>query len=135
MGTNFYFMGEHVGKQSAAGLYCWNCHETLCKDGKDGIHKGKSEWHEACPKCGLMPKSWKEREPMKGISTVCSFTWAMEPEVFQKKLKSWNRFRFLWKLGIFENPLKDEYGGQIENFSEVLKYAPIQFRAIGESFS
>ena len=41
MGTNYYLKGHrgddnpkyHIGKRSAAGLYCWDCHITLCKGG------------------------------------------------------------------------------------------------------
>lgn len=50
MGTNFYLAGwqkladsdddpaVHVGKRSAAGLYCWDCGVTLCKAGIQGVH-------------------------------------------------------------------------------------------------
>lgn len=53
MGTNYYARGYrriadmdpqyHIGKRSAAGLYCWDCGKTLCKDGESGIHFDKSE--------------------------------------------------------------------------------------------
>ena len=43
MGTNFYLgkyvyetkYENHIGKRSAAGLYCWDCDETLIIGGKD----------------------------------------------------------------------------------------------------
>lgn len=41
MGTNFYFNGQHVGKRSAAGWYCWDCHKTLCADGEEFVHYTK----------------------------------------------------------------------------------------------
>jgi hypothetical protein len=42
----------HIGKRSAAGLYCYDCDETLCSAGKDRIHYGDGDWYDACPKCG-----------------------------------------------------------------------------------
>lgn len=49
MGTNFYLKGHrgdddpkyHIGKRSAAGLYCWDCRITLCKGGESAIHRGQ----------------------------------------------------------------------------------------------
>lgn len=84
MGTNFYTIDItknekidhmdpefHIGKRSAAGLYCWDCDITLCKDGKEfvhhvkkGIKNGKTVpldsidiyGMEICPTCGLQLK-------------------------------------------------------------------------------
>ena len=102
MGTNFYWhvdlgqlpTGEavridrddpnvHIGKRSAAGMYCWDCDVTLCKEGKDGVHKGsdigfshgidayleasKRRWHECCPNCG---RSRQVSEGMSGAVAV-----------------------------------------------------------------
>jgi len=86
MGTNFYWkrlprefekyglhveqcVGDckilwHIGKRSAAGLYCHECGTTLNKHGTDHVHNCKySEWYEVCPICG------KEGTP------ICSFRW------------------------------------------------------------
>lgn len=53
MGCNFYTLkDEHIGKRSAAGLYCWDCGITLCKDREAGNHLSESKWFEACHKCG-----------------------------------------------------------------------------------
>ena len=80
MGTNFYWIDNpdkleedsieiHIGKRSAAGLYCWDCKQTLCKDGEKEVHSGgkrnssfsalpplfrrdEAKWYSACPKCG-----------------------------------------------------------------------------------
>lgn len=96
MGTNFYIFNserQHIGKRSAAGLYCWDCMTTLCKDGETGIHTGKSEWHDKCPSCGkvYIPEPLeqssagvelgfaKTQSPHNGVTTVASFTWAMKP--------------------------------------------------------
>ena len=38
MGTNFYTTkGVHIGKRSAAGMYCWHCRTTLCEQGEEGV--------------------------------------------------------------------------------------------------
>lgn len=93
MGTNFYFKRSlldlpedtdsddpriHIGKRSAAGLYCWDCDETLHKEGRERIHYSVPEhyWpngrvntmdlhamvrasenvtYKCCPKCGQAP--------------------------------------------------------------------------------
>ncbi len=89
MGTNFYLHGYrsfsnmdptfHIGKRSAAGLYCWDCRLTLCKWGEGQIHTAKvvlppdaptrgleslaahfkadreQNWHATCPRCGAAP--------------------------------------------------------------------------------
>ena len=68
MGTNFYEFkdgveGRHIGKRSAAGLYCHDCGVTLCAraydrwekkevEGEEAVHQGDSFWYDACPKCG-----------------------------------------------------------------------------------
>ena len=49
MGTNFYLIGIpegeddsdprwHIGKRSAAGMYCFDCGVTLCEQGEEFIH-------------------------------------------------------------------------------------------------
>ena len=87
MGTNFYInngtdhtprSGQHIGKRSAAGQYCWDCHMTLCKGGPGNVHYGTvlerereevepdtwcprchrdivTGWFDACPICGKKP--------------------------------------------------------------------------------
>ena len=52
MGTNYYVKtddGEvHIGKRSAAGWYCWDCRQTLCKG---RVHYGDG-YFDRCPICG-----------------------------------------------------------------------------------
>lgn len=146
MGTNFYLMSHrdedhpdfHIGKRSAAGLYCWDCNVTLCKDGEYGIHKSTSNFFSKCPKCGksfdgksleegsvavelgfAQPYEKKER---KGVKPVSSFTWAMLPEKLKRKRK-----------------VVDEYGRVYtkKQFQEiVLDNCPITFfESIGKWFS
>ena len=135
MGTNFYSLhkGEHIGKRSAAGLYCWDCKITLCKDGDAGVHYDK-EWHDACPKCGQKPKkegldtssvglelgfNKKTQVIKKGVSSCSSFTWAID---FDKSM-------ILFVV--------DEYGKKYtrKQFLKMLDYAPIRyFNMIGKDF-
>lgn len=134
MGTNFYgYGGKHIGKRSAAGLYCWDCGTTLCVSGNNGVHKDESYWYEACPKCGKKPieenlasgAAGRElgfnKTPFSrgsGVSSCSSFTWAIDPEKFKG--------------------IKDEYGRKYtrEEFDKMLEECPIQyFDMIGEEFS
>jgi hypothetical protein len=146
MGTNFYLRsGEHVGKRSAAGMYCWECGVTLCKNGEEGIHYGCRQeghsafcdchWHKECPVCGAKQKKEKlenstggrelgfnKNKPGKknGVQSCCSFTWAIEKD----KIK--NRFVF-----------KDEYGRSFsrDEFKKILEECPVQFyNLIGVEF-
>jgi hypothetical protein len=121
MGTNFYLRGwtydeetrqytelrryssqvpsdegprTHIGKRSAAGLYCWDCNETLVIGGKDAIHTDAG-MYKKCPKCGKAPGEKspftegaaavelgfakpRVRRPV-GVQSCASFTWA-QPE-------------------------------------------------------
>ncbi len=122
MGTNFYWLepapkchacgapqgepreGEHVGKRSAAGLYCWDCDETLCPEGKARIHysTGASSWHKTCPKCGKAPaqetlqnsscgvelgfaRPRAEGERPRSVSSTASFSWAAQPQQVRQR--------------------------------------------------
>ena len=56
----------HIGKRSAAGLYCYYCGTTLCKNGADFIHtvcEPYEEWYKVCPICG------------KEGTYICTFRW------------------------------------------------------------
>jgi len=98
MGTNFYdaVTGRHLGKRAAAGLYCWDCRVTLCREGESRIHTTPSQtgWYAACPSCGRAPE--EERlvdsaagcelgfkstmpQPEYGVIGCASFSWAVEP--------------------------------------------------------
>jgi hypothetical protein len=56
----------HIGKRSAAGLYCHDCGITLNKYGTDYVHDSMyDDWYEVCPICGR-----------KG-TPICSFRWTM----------------------------------------------------------
>ncbi len=144
MGTNFYFVdrdgeGQHIGKRSAAGPYCWDCKLTLCQGGNEGVHFGKSEWDERCPQCGKgkaeesLQQSSAGRElgfnkakpqAKTGVRSCSSFAWAVDP------------------LAIFDadhrGGIVDEYGHcyTMRKFMETLNECPIRFYdAIGQDFS
>lgn len=145
MGTNFYVRGwksanamdpkYHIGKRSAAGLYCWDCGLTLCKGGEAKVHYD-SEWYKQCPQCGKKPKNegiahsaagrelgFNSEAPRRktGVSSCCSFNWVMEPGQFlDRKVTVWN-----------------EYGDNfsMDEFKAILEECPIQYKSIGEWFS
>ena len=163
MGTNFYIRGHkndysqdyHIGKRSAAGPYCWDCKQTLCKSGETGIHYDKSGWYATCPKCGkkydneAIESSSVGRElgfnksdpaPKSGVSSCSSFSWAMSEHYFDE-----------WK----SNPpqkcshcnasysdltkwIENEYGDlfTLIEFEAILSECPIHyFHSVGEEFS
>jgi len=139
MGTNFYTLsGKHVGKRSAAGLYCWDCNVTLCRVGNKGVHFSKNELHDKCPKCGKkvifedFSNSSAGRElgfnnskpkVKSGVASCSSFNWAMDPEKFKDlKIKY----------------IKDEYKRKytLKEFDGVLEECPIQYtHSVGQEFS
>ncbi|MFH1742389.1 MAG: hypothetical protein ABIH23_25580 [bacterium] len=145
MGTNFYFGDAerferiHIGKRSAAGLYCWDCGITLCKRGDSGIHTGISKWHKKCPKCGkekveeTLDSSSAGRElgfnktapgPKVGVASCCSFSWAISTESFDELVE--------------RHVIIDEYlcCYTREEFQAVLSECPVQFfDSIGTEFS
>lgn len=170
MGTNFYFRGHrhgyshHIGKRSAAGMYCWDCGVTLNKKGNDGIHYGCTNrshpqfcncgWYDVCPKCGKSPNKegldnsaggrelgFNKSTPQKkeGVASCCSFTWAKPPQGLKLELEGDQmcpccRREYEDKDKVIEN----EYGDLFtwDEFLEVLKECPVQyFNSIGEEFS
>lgn len=117
MGTNFYLNKEHVGKRSAAGLYCWDCRLTLCRSGESMVHfGGNRDFFLSCPKCGVKPKT-----------TCCSFSWAMKEDDMNRRLARSRK----------PKPIIDEYENEytIEEFGKVLDECPIRyFHSIGMEF-
>ena len=150
MGTNFYltryyykyndeYQG-HIGKRSAAGLYCWDCNITLCMSGNNGIHYSHSGFFDKCPKCGQAPSDEKLQESSsgmelgfvnkhkivekKGVRGCSSFTWAKHPDEVKK-----SKVRYVY----------DEYGERFtkkEFLNMIEKSCPVQFfHSIGQCFS
>lgn len=160
MGTNFYKRGyrysdnpeKHIGKRSAAGMYCWDCGLTLCAEGEAAAHFGRAKWHSACPKChasavqeslndGAVGRElgFNKSAPKRksGVSSACSFTWAMllEQRVFGTEPNC------PCCQQVFNDPekvIEDEYGNlyTLEEFAAVLDECPIQYgHEIGRCFS
>jgi len=151
MGCNFYTLrGKHIGKRSAAGLYCWDCGVPLNREGESGVHKSHADncTHKGllsnycclslkkCPKCGNKPKKEDfsnsavgrelgfNKEPFAkktGVASCSSFSWAMRPTRAKKLLF-----------------VKDEYGRKYSGktfIEEILAECPIQFYdLIGQEF-
>lgn len=86
----------HIGKRSAAGLYCWECETTLCQQGPSGIHQAGSTWLKTCPKCGRTVDS---DSPSPVVHGSTSFTWAQQPDIVRIHC---NKHR--------GNIIEDEYG-------------------------
>ena len=151
MGTNFYIdtnRGRHIGKRSAAGLYCWDCKTTLHMDGIKGVHSGRDlAWRKTCPFCGKakteqgleqstvglelgFASPYKEKD-RKGVTTVSSFTWAMS---FIDLIKEFCESMEARKSFTIE----DEYGSSYsfaDFMKQVIQNCPIEFESIGEEFS
>lgn len=140
MGTNFYRMdGTHIGKRSAAGMYCFDCNVTLCAGGPNAVHEGRSNWHEQCPQCGKkwIPDKLDEssaglelgfnKNPVnanEGIKSCSSFTWAINKDSFYKN----------WWI----RKVVDEYGRKYtkKEFIEMLDSYPLHFfHLVGRDFS
>jgi hypothetical protein len=170
MGTNFYIRGHrhsyshHLGKRSAAGMYCWDCGITLNKKGNEDIHQGcrnrshpqfcNCGWYDACPVCGEKPEKeslsegsagrelgFNKSAPGKktGVASCSSFTWAMAPEKIPLELKDNDscpccRREYEDKDKVIEN----EYGDLFtwDEFMAVLDECPVKYtNSIGENFS
>lgn len=139
MGTNYYVgtqcehRGQHIGKRSAAGAYCWDCGISLSKSGNP--HDGAGML-DACPRCGqagaeeTLETSAAGRElgfntepPQRksGVRSCSSFSWAVEPGYLE---------------GVDE--IENEYGRHYTRteFLALLEECPIQFtHSIGLEFS
>ena len=164
MGTNFYWgkISEvigirleaelkgitsremHIGKRSAAGLYCWDCNTTLCKRGPMSIHGATQDWHDACPKCGkksefsmVLPTasavelgfSGPRKFRPKGVASCSSFSYGIQPEIVKR----------ICSINLDSPTVEDEYGRKLtgKEFLEMLEMnCPIIFTDnIGRTFS
>lgn len=106
----------HIGKRSAAGLFCWDCDRTLCPGGKAGIHMGGNHpWPDACPQCGAKnnpegvaagPGALElgfappRDERPKGVRGTSSFSWAQNPDTVRRACEA----------HMDESVVIDEYG-------------------------
>lgn len=164
LGTNFYlkhincedYMDPewHIGRRSAAGLYCWDCMMSLFNGPIDRLHWGDEEYsmHKTCPQCGKEPidegldsgsaavelgfaKPYKENEQF-GVKSCSSFTWAMHKVMMEAKILLYNKTQ--WRFWKPYRPIVDEYEREysMKEFTEkVLKNCPIQYYdSIGKWF-
>lgn len=118
MGTNYYFKdGDdiiHIGKRSAAGLFCVECMVALHPIGNHRVHI-TDEWLNECPVCGRSADL---------VEFTTSFTWAIPLVDFMKYRKRGYK--------IF-----NEYNREIEDFGgDVTGGCMIHFwDVIGKEFS
>ena len=159
MGTNFTWLEEgqshrgstdpehHIGKRSAAGLYCFDCQWTLCKKGVNGIHftAREEDWHKACPSCGQTPAKETLSEGTAGLELGFAPVRAKSPE----SVASCSSFSFAQdvvevikrlvdQLGSDEPLVEDDYGRQYTaaEFLHVLEECPIHHtHSVGTEFS
>ncbi len=145
MGTNFYLMRgvkvpssntiKHIGKRSAAGIYCWDCGVSLASSSLRLLHSSVNECGyplESCPICGKTKDKedlsnnsagrelgFNKSDPMrkKGVKSVSSFLWAVPAEWFYNKFCVTNK-----KI------IKNEYGDKYTyiEFLCILRECPIQ---------
>ena len=141
MGTNFYFdeprnEDTHIGKRSAAGLFCWDCEITLCMGGPNAVHEDTHEWFDRCPMCGKEPEKegvkgsvgrelgWNDQPMVRkhGVRSCSSFTWDMPPLEVVEQINSGRE-------------VYDEYGRTVK-LQEVMRECPIHiFTMLGRAFS
>jgi len=167
MGTNFYLNGYvmegphylpinqinkdeddpivHIGKRSAAGMYCWDCGATLCVGGEREIHTAgpRSKFNDCCLVCGNEPvkvNGLKEGpaavelgfakpnvKRSTGVRGCSSFSWAQPPKLF---------LRFA-KERVAEHIVRDEYGRKYTGREFLIMLdanCPVQFNCVGNWF-
>ena len=150
MGCNFYTLrGKHIGKRSAAGMYCWDCGVPLNKEGKKGVHKSHADNcnHKGlvvcdclvlkeCPKCSKKIEKEKFKNSSvarelgfgknnyskkEGVKSCSSFSWAMSPKLIEKYLFVKDESGEIYSRSTFQN--------------EILAECPIQFtHLVGREF-
>jgi len=139
MGTNFYIKGKrgnsdpryHIGKRSAAGLYCWDCGVSLCKGGASRVHYGDG-FFDKCPKCGRVP----EKESLLTSSVGRELGFNIEKPQKKMGVKGCSSFTWARPIGRIKH-IVDEYGTEytLEEFRNILEECPIQKELYGVYFS
>ena len=84
--------GEVIGIKKTAGLFCYDCDVSLCKD-VHNIQNPHTEWYDKCPSCGnrFVKTNISQEEIVqdlglgkgkpkkkKGIGTCYSFGWYID---------------------------------------------------------
>lgn len=139
MGTNFYIKGKqgnenpkfHIGKRSAAGLYCWDCGVSLCEGGELCVHY-EHKFFDKCPKCGNYP----DIEDLSSSSIGRELGFNNSKPKRKTGVKGCSSFRWARPLGNIKH-IVDEYGAEytLEEFKALLEECPIQFKSYGTWFS
>jgi hypothetical protein len=155
MGTNFFLVDgytdagfeydnpkTHIGKRSAAGIWCWDCGVTLYMGGVSELNGSRDAgWYDKCPECGKYKEvpepleissagrelGFNKNKPIKktGVKSCSSFNWAMCPSILEK-------------LSTKGKPIIDEYGNRysLKDFYAVLSECPVRrYESIGNWFS
>lgn len=139
MGTNYYVatscehQGQHIGKRSAAGVYCWDCGITLSRSGNP--HDG-SGMLEACPKCG----QGRQRETVETSAAGRELGFNRAPPARKSGVRSCSSFSWAVEPGYLEGvaEIENEYGDHFTRaeFLALLEECPIRFtHSIGVEFS
>lgn len=98
--------GKHIGKRSAAGLYCTSCGTTLSRYGTQFIHSCEYQGeYDSCPICGekrdkdsgitgsVALELFGKKEIERGsVRSVSSFTWTtgrMKKFILEEANPSW----------------------------------------------
>lgn len=135
-----------IGKRSAAGLYCWDCSLTLCKDGEARIHYGYGDhFLDACPRCHAKPieENWTSGGPAAvelgfskprqerpaGVRGCSSFTWHFPQEKVHRELEA---------AGLDRKTVRDEYDREITGgeFLQMIKNnCPVHFLEEADNWS
>jgi hypothetical protein len=124
MGTNFFTLKKkHVGKRSAAGLYCWDCNIRLSFPDTQCPSCGKSTAESFIEGAAARELGFNKTKPQEkhGVASCSSFTWAMN-ETDLKNIRV----------------IVNEYGDRFtkDEFYDILKECPIRlYHAIGKEFS
>jgi hypothetical protein len=160
MGTNFYIRGGrhsedpdlHLGKRSAAGLYCWDCNRTLCKGGEPQIHH-ESAFFDSCPSCGKKPEpahlessavgrelGFNKSTPKRktGVDGCASFSWCVPPGILEQLIQEHEACPTCDRPWHTPEVIENEYGDlyTLDEFKGVLEECPVQFtHSVGQSFS
>ena len=177
MGTNFYWKEEmikakmckgyaelvsehniqvHIGKRSAAGIYCYDCGTTFEKHGTHYVHSGHGEQVKQCPSCGKKREKESDggagmrelgfnKEPFKiktGVKTCCSFTWTLMKHKWRIEDLRDEEDPVLYEGGITtpinqrKRIIVNEYGDEYtaSEFIQLLEECPIEFQD-AEEFS
>jgi hypothetical protein len=150
MGTNYYLKGYqnedekdsrefHIGKRSAASLYCFDCGVTLCKRGEENVHMGSNrrvdttgmgvveglaaqleddskDWHDSCPECGQLPVEETWENSTAGLELGFNKN-PVENRTGVRSCSSFTFCRMEWRAGAIELGytesdicIEDEYG-------------------------